>query len=104
VRVPTSSSRGGEGGLERPGVPEAPWRVVDPSLQPNDRDLALVEQDVLDPWKANRTVMLTGRFAARRPSVRTFRIATPLDGALSVSVSALTRISRPPVSLSASST
>jgi len=62
------------------GLPETPWRVVDQSLVPNDRDLALVEQDVTRPWSANRTLQLRGTFTARGPSVRSFKVSTPLDG------------------------
>jgi len=68
------------------GIPETPWRVVDESLQPNDRDLALVEQDVAQPWSANRTVRLIGGFARRGSSVRNFKLATPLDGTFTASV------------------
>jgi hypothetical protein len=68
------------------GIAETPWRVVDESLIPNDRDLALVEQDVGQPWSQNHTVTYAGRFGARGSSVRNFKIATPLDGNLSVSV------------------
>ena len=72
----------------RAGLAETPWRVVDPSLMPNERDLALVEQDVTKPWSRNRPVRLGGRFRIGGRSVRTFRVATPLDGAFSVSLSA----------------
>lgn len=68
------------------GIPETPWRVVDESLQPNDHDLTLVEQDVMQPWSANHTVTIAGRFAARGSSVRNFNVATPLDGAFTASV------------------
>ena len=68
------------------GIPETPWRVVDESLQPNDHDLTLVEQDVMQPWSANHTVTIAGRFAARGSSVRSFNVATPLDGAFTASV------------------
>jgi hypothetical protein len=68
------------------GVPETPWRVVDQSLLPDARDLALVEQDVTQPWSTPHSLRLSGRFAARGPSVRNFRVATPLDGAFTASV------------------
>lgn len=76
----------------RAGLPETPWRVVDPSLQPNERDLALVEQDVLDPWHASHTVTMSGRFTARGSSVRTFTIASPLDGSFSVAAKGSARV------------
>ena len=68
------------------GIPETPWRVVDNSLVPNDRDLALVEQDVTQPWSANRTLRFPGGFTARGSSVRSFKVATPLDGTFTASV------------------
>ena len=49
-------------------------------------DLTLVEQDVMQPWSANHTVTIAGRFAARGSSVRSFNVATPLDGAFTASV------------------
>jgi hypothetical protein len=68
------------------GLPETPWRVVDQSLTPNDRDLALVEQDVTQPWSTNRTVQLRGAFARRARSVRNFKVATLLDGTFTATV------------------
>ena len=70
----------------RAGISETPWRVVDNSLVPNDRDLALVEQDVTQPWSANRTLRFLGGFTARGSSVRSFKVATPLDGTFTASV------------------
>jgi hypothetical protein len=74
------------------GVPETPWRVVDQSLIPNDRDLTLVEQDVTQPWTVNRGLRLSGRFGTRGASVRNFKIATPLDGNFSASVQSDARV------------
>ena len=68
------------------GLPETPWRVVDASLTPNARDLALVEQDVTQPWSANRTLRVRGAFRVRSPSVRNFKVATPLDGDFTASL------------------
>jgi hypothetical protein len=68
------------------GIPETPWRVVDQSLIPDTRDLSLIEQDVAQPWSANRTVRFIGGFTARGSSVRNFRVATPLDGLFTASV------------------
>jgi hypothetical protein len=76
----------------RAGRPETPWRVVDPSLEPDARDLALVDQDVRQPWTANRQLTLNGRFGTRGRPVRSFAIATPLDGRLSATVSTSARV------------
>jgi hypothetical protein len=68
------------------GLPETPWRVVDPSLMPNDRDLALVERDVTQPWSANHGLQLRGTFPVGGKSVRNFKVATPLDGNFAASL------------------
>ena len=75
----------------RAGLPEAPWQVVDRSLYPDATGLALVQQDVLDPWTSNHTTTLNGTFTRRgSSSVRTFRVATPYDGLLTTSLAAAT--------------
>jgi hypothetical protein len=71
---------------QRLGLPVTPWQVVDPSLQPDQKALTLLQQDVLSPWNANRQSQITGRFTARGSSVRTYHVADTLDGALAVSV------------------
>ena len=70
----------------RAGLPETPWRVVDQSLAPSSRDLALVEQDVTQPWSTNRTVQRRGTFGRRGRATRSFKVATPLDGNFSATV------------------
>jgi hypothetical protein len=76
----------------RLGLTESPWRIVDEMYRPNVRALALLQQDVLEPWRANGTVTRSGRFVAGGKSTRTFRIATPRDGELSASVSGSARL------------
>src|ERR671935_2998533 len=71
---------------QRLGLPVTPWQVVDPSLQPDQKALTLLQQDVLSPWNANRQSQITGRFTARGSSVRTYHVADTLDGTLAVSV------------------
>ena len=71
---------------QRLGLPTTAWRVVDESLQPDARALQLVQQDVTSPWTSNHTTTLRGTFARRGSSVRTFKVSTPYDGALSTSV------------------
>jgi hypothetical protein len=60
--------------------------------RPNARALALLQQDVLDPWRANTTLTRSGRFVAGGKSTRAFRIATPRDGELTASVSGSARL------------
>jgi hypothetical protein len=71
---------------QRLGLPITPWRVVDPSLQPDARALQLVQEDVTAPWATNTTTTLRGTFARRGSSVRTFKVATPYDGRLVTSL------------------
>jgi hypothetical protein len=75
----------------RLGLPESPWSIVDPVFRPDARALQLIERDVVDPWRANRTVTLSGKLTASR-RVRTFRVATPLDGTLTASVTGGARV------------
>jgi hypothetical protein len=76
----------------RLGLPESPWRIVDEMYRPGARALALIRQDVLDPWRANTTVTRGGRFVAGGQRTRMFRIATPRDGELTASVSGRARL------------
>jgi hypothetical protein len=64
----------------RRAVPESPWLIVDDRLYPDQTALSLLERDVLDPWTAPTTLTVTGR------GTRTVRVATPLDGPLTVKV------------------
>jgi hypothetical protein len=66
----------------RLGLAESPWLLVDRRFYPDTTALRLLEQDVLEPWSGNTTSTLRGR------GDRAFRIATPLDGRLNVSVAA----------------
>jgi hypothetical protein len=68
----------------RAGRPETPWDVVDQSLYPDEEALRLLEQDVREPWTQNSTVTLRGSFASGRTRVRSFSVATRLDGLLAV--------------------
>ena len=63
---------------------ETSWSVVDASFYPDAAALALLEQDVLQPWTTATTVTLRGSFTRRGARTRSFTVATPLDGALEV--------------------
>jgi hypothetical protein len=71
---------------QRLGLPITPWLVVDDSLQPDARALALVQADVTSPWTTNRTTTLRGTFARGGSSVRAFKVSTPYDGTLVTSL------------------
>ena len=72
----------------RLGLPVAPWGVVDTTFFPDATALALVEQDVLDPWRGNTQLTLRGSISARGNATRSFTVATPLDGTLRLSLRA----------------
>jgi hypothetical protein len=59
------------------------WPIVDPSFLPTSDSLEAVREDVLDPWTGPRTQTMRGTFAPRR-RVWTARLATPLDGDLTI--------------------
>jgi hypothetical protein len=66
----------------RLGRTEAPWDVVSEAFYPDERSLALLEQDVLQPWTRNTIVSVRGR------GTRIVRVATPLDGVFRATVTA----------------
>lgn len=63
----------------RAGLPESPWEVVDPSLYPDQAALDLLAQDVATPWAGNTTTTYRAVLGSGA-SGRGFRLATPLDG------------------------
>jgi hypothetical protein len=65
------------------GFPPNNLWVVSRRFFPDSTALDRLRQDVLEPWTARTTSRLAGRLAAGR--TRTYRVATPLDGTLSVS-------------------
>jgi hypothetical protein len=72
----------------RLGVDEMPWRLVDGRFYPDSTAMALIEQDVVDPWTAHNTVTFRGRFTRMGPSQHTLEVTTELDGIATASVRA----------------
>jgi hypothetical protein len=72
----------------RLGTPESPWDVVDLSLYPTEAALRSLEQDVLDPWRANTVVRRSSSFRRAGTKTRGFAVSTPLDGNVQVRLSA----------------
>jgi hypothetical protein len=72
----------------RAGRAETPWEVVDQTLYPNDAALAALEQDIVAPWSGNTQSTIGGSFTRRGAASRLHRIATPLDGTMTVAVRA----------------
>lgn len=64
---------------QRLGIPSLGWNVVDQLFSPDAQALALVQQDVEQPWTGLTATTVTGRVTPKAPrSTRT--ISTPLDG------------------------
>ena len=72
---------------ERLGLPITEWGVVDDSLQPDARALALVAQDVTNPWEGDHVVSYSSTFRRGSSNSRTFTVPTPLDGTLTTALS-----------------
>ncbi|HEX9378851.1 MAG TPA: hypothetical protein VF872_04615 [Gaiellaceae bacterium] len=66
------------------GLAEAPWQIVTQALYPTAAALAAAEQDVTAPWQAGTTTMQTAPLRTKKS--RTFTVATPLDGALKLTL------------------
>jgi hypothetical protein len=69
----------------RLGITPSPWDVVDQLLYPDAQALALVAQDVEQPWATTTPVTVTGRVTRKAPR-STKTIATPLDGSVRVTL------------------
>jgi hypothetical protein len=65
----------------RLGLPESPWEIVAQSLYPTPAALTAAEQDVTAPWTTNTTSTLNGAVTPLSRT-RTYTVATPLDGAM----------------------
>jgi hypothetical protein len=72
----------------RAGRPETAWEIVDASLRPDASALAALERDIVDPWMRPTVEKRSGSFGARGRPTRSFRLATPLDGTLRITLSA----------------
>jgi hypothetical protein len=75
---------------QRAGRPESVWQIVDTSLRPDQAALAALEQDVVAPWTAPTVQTRIGTFRRAGKATRSFRITTPLDGSLRVTLGAPT--------------
>jgi hypothetical protein len=67
------------------GVAETPWDIVTQALYPDNTALALLEQDVLQPWTTTTTRARTGSVTAKAKT-RTFSLPTPLDGQVRITL------------------
>ncbi|MGE5273792.1 MAG: hypothetical protein ACM3QU_08545 [Verrucomicrobiota bacterium] len=60
------------------------WQTVDPSFYPSQAALQAAERDVVDPWTAPAATTVRGAFVPRGKKIWTLRVATPLDGRLTL--------------------
>ncbi|HEX6702057.1 MAG TPA: hypothetical protein VF101_15120 [Gaiellaceae bacterium] len=74
----------------RTGQAETAWDVVSQTLYPDTTALAVLQQDVTQPWTGATTVRSSGSVSARTRS-RTTSVATSLDGTLRVTLRAPAR-------------
>jgi hypothetical protein len=72
--------------LTREGVTTIAWSLVERSLYPDAKALALLQQDVLDPWTGPTARHLDGSFGYG--TARTFVVLTPLDGTFTAHLNA----------------
>jgi hypothetical protein len=66
--------------LQKLGLPDSGWNIVDPSFSPDATALTMLEQDVTTPWTGPTESKLRGSFGTG--VVRTFTVKTQLDGTL----------------------
>lgn len=91
--LPTYRVNPGEGWAEayrvlnqrRTGGEESPWEIVTRAFYPDDTALSRVQQDVLTPWAAPTAETRTGSVTRKTP-VRSYTVATPLDGTLRINL------------------
>jgi hypothetical protein len=79
---------------QKAGLAVEPWNIVSTLLFPDATALALLEQDVTQPWTQSPATKLTATLTKAKPS-KSFVISTPYDGTLTIgaSQSAATRVS-----------
>ncbi len=65
------------------GLPQEPWTIVSTALAPDPTALTLLEQDVTTPWTASTVKTFSAKLTGK-VRTRTFVVATPYDGTVSV--------------------
>ena len=65
------------------GLPQESWSIVTTSLYPDAGALAALQEDVTMPWTANTVTTLTAKLTSKART-KSFVVATPLDGKLTV--------------------
>ena len=75
--------------LQKLGLPDGGWNIVDPSFYPDANALTALEQDVTTPWTGPTASKLRGSFGTG--VVRTFAVKTQLDGSFTARLIAPTK-------------
>ena len=75
----------------RAGLAESAWEVVDRRLYPDQGALDALALDITTPWVADTTSTYTGSFTGGATG-RGFRVATPLDGNLTATLTSSKRV------------
>jgi hypothetical protein len=75
--------------LQKLGLPDSGWDIVDQSFYPDPAALTLLEQDVTTPWTGPTASKLRGSFGTG--VVRTFKVQTQLDGSFVARLTAPTK-------------
>jgi hypothetical protein len=71
---------------QKAGLPEEPWNIVSTLLYPDATALALLEQDVTQPWAPTAATKLTATLTKAKPT-KSFVVTTPYDGTLTIGAS-----------------
>ena len=66
--------------LQKLGLLDSGWNIVDPSFYPDATALTLLQEDITSPWAGPTVSKLHGSFGTG--VVRTFKVRTQLDGTL----------------------
>jgi hypothetical protein len=72
--------------LQKLGLPDSGWNIIDQSFYPDATALTLLEQDVTTPWTGPTASKLRGSFGSG--VVRTFKVQTQLDGSFTARLAA----------------
>jgi hypothetical protein len=75
--------------LQKQGLTNIGWDIVDPSFFPDATALTLLEQDITTPWVVPTVTKLHASFGTG--VVRTFKVQTQLDGSFSAHLAAPTK-------------
>lgn len=70
------------------GLPPDPWEIISSRWNPTGKSaiLSAARLDVVQPWRAKRTITLAGSLTSSGPQSATNTVSLPLDGSVSASL------------------